>query len=82
MNAEMRTDLKWFQEFAAAWNGVSFMVDMVPIRDIVADACLTGIGAASDKLAYSFDVARSDDPISNISEIEAVNVAAGRPHLF
>ena len=51
------------------------MTEMTPTREIVADACLTGIGAASDKHAYSLDVAFSSDPIHNISEIEAVNVA-------
>ena len=75
VTAEMRADLRWFQQFAKKWNGVSFMMTMVPTREIVADACLTGIGAASDRQAYTLDVADPSDPIHNSSEIEAVNVA-------
>ena len=73
--AEVRADLEWFQAFARCWNGVSFMIDMVPTREIVADACLTGIGAASETMAYLYEVAEKSDLINNISEIEAVNVA-------
>ena len=82
VDAEIRADLRWFQQFAADWNGVSFMIHMTPTRDIVADACLTGIGAASNTMAYTYDVAYPDDPIHNISEIEAVNVAVAAQTLI
>ena len=75
MNSSMRSNLMWFKEFAEEWNGVAFFTELTPVREILVDACLTGIGAATDGKAYTYNVAFPDDPIKNISEIEAVNAA-------
>ena len=75
LTAEMKADLKWFKEFTHEWNGVAIFINPAPAREIVADACLTGIGAASDTQAYTYNVAYPIDPINNITEIEAINVA-------
>ena len=44
INAEMRADFAWFQEFLAAWNGVSVIPPSAPNKDILVDACLSGVG--------------------------------------
>ena len=75
MNSQMKKDPEWFHDFASEWNGVSFFTNPIPVREIVADACLTGIGAATENSAYTYNVAYPNDPIKNVSEVEAVNVA-------
>ena len=37
--------------------------------------CLTGVSAASKWESYTHNVAIQDDPVHNITEIEAINVA-------
>ena len=38
------------------------------------DACLTGVGAHDGQVAYAARIAPDDDPVANITEIEAVNI--------
>ena len=75
INSDMKNDLIWFRDFAAHWNGVSVFPDREPTNEIVVDACLTAIGGATDDRAYSASVAHADDPLVNISEVEAINIA-------
>ena len=70
----MRADLAWFLEFMQDWNGTSLIPAPQPHRTIQVDACLTGIGATDGVLAYAAVVAPDHDPVSNITELEAVNV--------
>ena len=75
INSSMKSDILWFRDFAKTWNGVSVFGQDNPTEVIVVDACLTGIGGASGKAAYAYQVADLSDPIANISELEAINVA-------
>ena len=75
INASMRADLEWFRDFAMVWNGVAVFPDTKPSKDIVVDACLTGIGAATTRSAYSLQIAPVNDPLDNITEVEAANIA-------
>ena len=75
IDSSMRADLEWFRDFAMSWNGVAVFPDSTPTRDIVVDACLTGIGAATVRTAYALQVAPMDRPYANINELEALNVA-------
>ena len=70
----IRADLEWFTQFAAAWNGKSLIPQGAPYRTIQVDACLTGIGATDGTLAYAGRIAPDDDPVANITEIEAANL--------
>ena len=76
INSSMRADLEWFRDFAMVWNGVAVFPDTTPSKEIVVDACLTGIGAATTRSAYAYQIAPVDAPFDNITEIEAANVAA------
>ena len=71
---DMRADLGWFREFVQDWNGISLIPPAAPHRVIQVDACLTGIGATNGVQAYAACVAPEQDPIVNISEIEAANI--------
>ena len=53
VNSSMRSDLIWFLDFAEAWNGVAIFPKAFPVREVVVDACMDGIGAASHSSAYS-----------------------------
>ena len=75
INSSMRSDLKWLSEFASTWNGVAVFPKTFPVREVVVDACLDGIGAATHRSAYAFPLSAASDQLSNISEIEAINVA-------
>ena len=75
INTSMRSDLKWFTDFASAWNGVSVFPNPIPSREIVVDACLSGIGGASPQAAYAYDLSHHTPSFTNISELEAINVA-------
>ena len=70
----IRADLEWFAQFAAAWNGKAIIPTGPPTRSIQVDACLTGIGATDRLRAYAGRIAPDDDPVANITEIEAANV--------
>ena len=70
----IRADLEWFAQFAAAWNGKSLIPQGPPYRTIQVDACLTGIGATDGTLAYAGRIAPDEDPVANITEIEAANL--------
>ena len=74
VTSDMRADLQWFREFVHEWNGTSIIPAAAPHKTIQVDACLTGIGATDGRSAYAACVAPDSDPISNITEIEAVNV--------
>ena len=74
INADMRADFQWFEEFCNGWNGKSYIPDPEPSRDIYVDACLSGVGATDGTTAYSGQVAPIDDPANNITELEALNV--------
>ena len=75
IDASMRADLEWFKEFAQAWNGIAVFPDSTPSKVILVDACLTGIGAATTRSAYAHQVAPIQNPLENITELEAINVA-------
>ena len=70
----MKADLMWFEEFAMSWNGRAIITSGPPVRRIQVDACLTGVGATDGRLAYAARVTPDNDPIHNITEIEAANV--------
>ena len=70
----MRADLEWFRQFACSWNGRLVIPHGPSSRLIQVDACLTGVGATDGVWAYAAQVAPDDDPIHNITEIEAANV--------
>ena len=74
VNADMRADFRWFQEFCAQWNGVSYMAAVTPTRHIYVDACLSGIGASDGAAAYAGQVAPVEDGACNITELETVNI--------
>ena len=67
-------DLRWFLEFLIPWNGVSLIPKQAPHKVIQVDACLTGVGATDGSTAYAAQVTPLDDPVENITEIEAANV--------
>ena len=75
INASMRADLEWFKDFAESWNGVAVFPDSTPSREILVDACLTGIGGATTRSAYAKQIAPLDAPLKNITEVEAANIA-------
>ena len=74
INADMKADFRWFQEFCRNWNGKSYIPESIPSRDIYVDACLTGIGASDGVQAYAGQIAPISDPACNITEVEALNV--------
>ena len=61
INSSMRSDFKWFIEYASTWNGVALFPRLSPVREIVVDACLDSIGAATKRSAYAH-------PLSQISD--------------
>ena len=75
INSSMKSDLTWFADFASTWNGVAIFPKPAPMREIVVDACLDGIGGASHRSAYARHLSDVSDQLSNISEIEAMNIA-------
>ena len=75
VNAEMKSDLRWFLEFGESWNGVSLIPKTTPDMEIHVDACLTGIGASDGQRAYAKQVAEFADPADNITELEGLNIA-------
>ena len=68
INAHMHDDLRWFYEFAAQWNGISYITAPRPNKVIYVHACLSGIGAADEEYAYSGQIAPVQDGAANISE--------------
>ena len=74
VNASMRADFAWFQEFLQQWNGVSVIPPSTPNREILVDACPTGVGGADQHRIYTGRVCPLDDPVANITELEAANV--------
>ena len=74
VTATMRADLEWFSQFAATWNGRAVIPQTAPHRRIQVDACLTGVGATDGSIAHAGMIAPDDDPVNNITEIEAANV--------
>ena len=74
VDAHMRADLRWFQEFLSEWNGVSLIPELSPSREILVDACPSGIGGTDGQSIYAGQVAPQDDPAANITELEAANV--------
>ena len=71
---DMRSDLAWFVEFLVPWNGVSLIPQTAPHKTIQVDACLTGVGATDGTAAYAARIAPDDDPVANVTEIEAANI--------
>ena len=73
VNNDMRKDFAWFQEFLPTWNGVSIINTGHAAREIVADACPRGLGAADGDRCYSITT-----PTQllgrHISALEATNV--------
>ena len=74
VSTDMRADLAWFLEFVESWNGLSLIPAAHPHKSMQVDACLTGVGATDGHAAYAARVAPDEDPIANITEIEAANV--------
>ena len=74
VNADMRADFRWFQEFCSQWNGVAYIAGPAPVRHIYVDACLSGIGGSDGHRAYAGQVAPIEDGAKNITELEAINV--------
>ena len=75
LNSSMRADIKWFIEFASQWNGVALFPNKQLVREIVVDACIQGIGAATHSSAYAVRLRQEATLAPNITEIEAINVA-------
>ena len=71
---DMRANLQWFMEFLVPWNGLSLIPKQAPHKLIKVDACLTGVGGTDGSTAYAAQVASADDPVANITEIEAANI--------
>ena len=74
VNADMRADFRWFQEFCAQLNGKSYVPAPDPAKDIYVDACLSGIGGSDGTHAYAGQVAPVEDGAVNITQLEAANV--------
>ena len=49
---EFKSDLKWFNNFLAVYNGVSFF-NYAPSKSVQLDACPSGIGAICDNQVYA-----------------------------
>ena len=56
-------------------DGISVFPDHQPTKEIVVNACLTGISGATDDAAYTCLLADKGGPLRNISEVKAINVA-------
>ena len=52
VNEEMRKDINWFAEFAAQWNGISYVPSTHIHENFTVDACPTGIGGFNATKAY------------------------------
>ena len=74
INADMRADMRWFLEFAAQWNGKSYIPAPSPTMYIYVDACLSTVGGSDGKRAYAGQVTPITDGVHNITELEALNV--------
>ena len=74
VNEAMKADLAWFVEFASTWNGSSLIPRGLPHKCIQVDACLTGVGGTDGRVAYATAIASDEDPVHNITEIEAANI--------
>lgn len=70
----MRKDLLWFHEYIAQWNGVNLIPDLNYDKELVVDACGTGVGGSDGINAYALAVAHLEDPVKNITQLEALNV--------
>ena len=53
VDPSMKKDLAWFSTFLHTWNGKAMINTGRPSRDIVADACPRGFGAADGERCYS-----------------------------
>lgn len=79
VDSDMRKDLQWFQAFASSWNGVSLIPKKCPDRVIQVDASGSGIRIQHQDphdgaRAYGGRITPVSDPVTNITELEAVNV--------
>ena len=75
INSSMRSDFEWFLDFASVWNGMSVFPQPIINRTIVVDACLSGVGGATENSAYACDISAIVPDTFNISELEAINKA-------
>lgn len=73
--ADMHLDILRFHKFAPSWNGVSVIPNTAYNKVITVDASSSGIAGFDEKLAYGSRITPLSDPVANISELEAVNVA-------
>ena len=70
INKAMRLDFDWFTEYLPTWNGVALITSN---KEIVADACTTGVGAADGYRYYSEPIPQFLSSL-HISSVESVNV--------
>lgn len=75
LSREASLDIRWFIEFAAISNGISFFGPSRPTYEIECDACLTGAGGHSSTHYYTWQYSPGHhDKYQAIHKLEAINL--------
>ena len=69
---EFRSDLRWFNNFLALYNGVSFF-NYAPSKSVHLDACPSRLGATFDNQVYALPLPGSWQDV-NIAYTEMINI--------
>ena len=81
-DAGLRADVRWFNQFAAASNGVCLLQEPSRIWKIQCDACLQGAGGFSDHNYYSLAFSPEIREEYHISQLEAANIVVALKSLL
>lgn len=56
------------------WNGTNLIPNVSYDKEIVVDACGSGVGGSDGVNAYALATSDPNDPVKNITQLEALNV--------
>ena len=73
ITADFQRDLRWFQKFLQAYNGVSIYDHVLSVETLELDACLTGLGARWADFVYQLPVPKNYQNMG-IVHMEMVNI--------
>ena len=74
VGCELRRDVKWFVDYAAACNHRLLLPPTLPRFHIECDACMDGARGFSDTEYYSYRFPQSELENRHISQLEATNI--------
>ncbi len=76
LDKEFKEDLRWIRRFLPSFNGVDFIdAPLEHTKELVVDACLTGVGGTLGQLWYEAEIPRSlQEKAFTIAELEMLNI--------